>query len=179
MARELEVRRATVYDSEWIVDLSARVQAALTAAGSLQQIGPLPIDMVAMSIAGGHAYLFERVGEQGEQGERVGSVLIDPLDGSYPYTRPYSIVGWGLQTLPTPLWLLHALMLDPSEQGNGLGLTFLEGVKQLALPERGTIVLDCWAGNGKLRDFYYRAGFTHHGDFPVKDFEVSVFYFSR
>jgi GNAT superfamily N-acetyltransferase len=173
MSRELEVRRATSHDSEWIVDLSARVQAALAAAGSLQQIGPLPIDMVEMSVQGGYAYLLERAGQ------RLGSVLVDPLDGSYPYTLPYPVVGWGLQTLPEPLWLLHALMLDPSEQGNGLGLTFLEGVKQLALLERGTIVLDCWAGNSKLRDFYHRAGFTHHGDFPVKDYEVSVFYYSR
>ncbi len=172
MQQELEVRRAILYEAEWIVDLSARVQAALTAAGSLQQIGPLPIEMVGMSIRGEHAYILER------EGRRVGSVLVDPLDGVYPYTSAIPIVGWGLQTLPAPLWYLHALMLDPSEQGQGLGQIFLEGVKRLALCEGGTITLDCWAGNTKLRDFYQRAGFTHRGDFPVKDYEVSVFSFS-
>src|SRR6266700_3994939 len=170
MQRELQVRRATLPDTEWIVDLSARVQAALTASGSLQQIGPLPFAMVEMSIRGDHAYLLEAAGQ------RVGSVLVDPLDGIYPYTRTIPIVRWGLQTLPAPLWYLHALMLDPSAQGNGLGLTFLEGVKRLVLSERGTIVLDCWAGNTKLRTFYHRAGFTHHDDFPVKDYAVSVFF---
>ncbi len=172
MQQELEVRRATSYDAEWIVDLSARVQEALTAAGSLQQIGPLAIEMVRMSIQGDYAYLLERAGQ------RVGSVLVDPLDSIYPYTSAIPIVGRGLQRLSAPLWHLHALMLDPSEQGHGLGLAFLEGVKRLTMPEGGTITLDCWAGNTKLRDFYQRAGFTHRGDFPVKDYEVSVFSFS-
>jgi hypothetical protein len=44
-------------------------------------------------------------------------------------------------------------------------------------PLSATIVLDCWAGNAKLRDFYQRAGFTSHGIFPVQDFEVMVFVF--
>jgi hypothetical protein len=35
-------RRATLDDARWIVDLSARVQAALTALGSLQQSTPNP-----------------------------------------------------------------------------------------------------------------------------------------
>lgn len=172
MQQELEVRRAMSYDAEWIVALSARVQEALTAAGSLQQIGPLPIEMVNMSIQGGHAYLLVSAGE------RVGSVLVDPLDGIYPYTSAIPIVRWGLQKLPTPLWYLHALMLDPSEQGRGMGLTFLESVKRLALSAGGTVTLDCWAGNTKLRDFYHRADFIYHGDFPVKDYEVSVFFCS-
>lgn len=72
----------------------------------------------------------------------------------------------------------HSLMLEPDEQGKKLGLVFLEEVKRLMAPLSGTIVLDCWAGNAKLRDFYQRAGFTGHGIFPVKDFEVMVFVFS-
>jgi GNAT superfamily N-acetyltransferase len=169
MQGEHQVRRATLNDARWIVDLSARVQAALTAAGSLQQIGPLPLAMVEMSIRDGRAYLLEIAGRS------IGSVLVDPLDGIYPYTQTIDYVRWGVHTLPAPLWYLHALMLDPAEQGNGLGLTFLEGVKQLALPPYGTIILDCWAGNTKLRAFYQRAGFTHRGDFPVKDYKISVF----
>jgi hypothetical protein len=35
----------------------------------------------------------------------------------------------------------------------------------------GAIVLDCWAGNSKLRDFYQQAGFTSHGIFAVEDYE--------
>ncbi|HZR43277.1 MAG TPA: GNAT family N-acetyltransferase [Ktedonobacteraceae bacterium] len=164
---EKQVRYATLDDAHWIVDLSARVQAALTASGSLQHIGPLPLENVEMAIRGRHAYVLE-VAER-----PVGSVLVDPLEQNFP-----TVVQWGLHTLPTPLWYLHALMLEPGKQGKKLGITFLEGVKRLVIGDSGTIVLDCWAGNEKLRDFYRRAGFIFQGVFPVKDFEVAVFSFS-
>ena len=66
-------------------------------------------------------------------------------------------------------------MLEPEEQGKRRGLAFLQGVTRLMAPLSGSIVLDCWAGNAKLHDFYQRAGFTSHGIFPVQDFEVMVF----
>jgi GNAT superfamily N-acetyltransferase len=159
------VRRATLDDVHWIVDLSARVQDYLTTLGSLQRIGPLPLESTQKSICAGNGYILERAKQ------RLGSALVDPLDES-------RFVGWGLSALPYPLWYLHALMLEPEKQGQGLGLSFLVGVKQLAIPLTGTIVLDCWAGNAKLRDFYQRAGFTLHGIFPESDFEVAVFFVS-
>src|SRR5258708_35442628 len=164
---EVSVRRAILPDAQWIVDLSARVQTALTASESLQRIGPLHLESVEMSIGSGNAYILEMVARP------LGSVLIDPLESNSPM-----ITQWGLPTSPAPLWYLHALMLEPEEQGKKLGLTFLEGVKRLAIPISGTIILDCWAGNAKLRDFYRRAGFTFHGVFPVKDYEVADFCFS-
>jgi GNAT superfamily N-acetyltransferase len=69
-------------------------------------------------------------------------------------------------------------MLEPTEQGKGLGLFFLDAVRQRVVPQgRGTIILDCWAGNGKLREFYTRAGYYLHGVFAVEGegFEVAVF----
>jgi hypothetical protein len=69
-------------------------------------------------------------------------------------------------------------MLEPEMQGKRLGLPFLEGVKRHVVPDgRGVIILDCWAGNEKLRDFYRRAGFTFHGVFGEKDYEIAVFLF--
>jgi GNAT superfamily N-acetyltransferase len=166
MKENLIVRRASKHDAEWIVDLSQRVQEALTASGSLQQIGPLPRATVEASILAETAYLLEA------SSHRLGSVLVDPVIPTYRH----HLIQWRLDTFPGPLWFLHALMLEPEEQGKGLGKVFLDGVKDLVIPHNnGTIVLDCWAGNEKLRDFYLRAGFTFHGEFPVKDFEVAVF----
>jgi hypothetical protein len=162
---ERRVRGATLDDARWIVDLSARVQESLTASGSRQQIGPLLLESTERSILVGNAFLLETAERH------IGSVLVDPLDNSY-------LVQWGLHSLAGLLWYLHSLMLEPEEQGKRLGLIFLEDVKQLMAPLSGTIVLDCWAGNAKLRDFYHRAGFTFHGIFPVKDYEVAVFIFS-
>lgn len=173
MQEKYQVRRATLSDARWIIDLSARVQESLTASGSRQLIGPLSPAMVELSIRGGYTYLLE------VEGRCAGSTLVDPLDGQYLYTRTLPAVQWNLPVPSTSRWYLHALMLDPSERGKGLGLTFLERVKQLALSEPGTIVLDCWAGNTKLREFYQHAGFTYQGNFPEEDYEVAVFTFSQ
>lgn len=162
------VRRATLDDARWIVELSARVQAALTAAGSLQQIGPLSIEQVKQAINADSAYLLERAGQP------LGSVLVDPLPGDSPLRE-----GWKLHPLPGPLWFLHSLMLEPAAQGQRLGLDFLNDVRHLVIPTAGTIFLDCWAGNAKLRDFYLRAGFTFHGVYPYEDYEVAVFSYSQ
>jgi GNAT superfamily N-acetyltransferase len=160
------VRRATMDDAEWIVELSRRVQKALTASGSLQQIGPLPHAIVEASIQAEAAYLLEI------SSDRLGSVLVDPAIPTYQHY----LTQWGLDTLAGPLWYLHALMIEPGEQGKGLGKVFLDGVRKWAIPDKvGTVVLDCWAGNEKLRDFYLRAGFLFHGVFPVRDYEVAVF----
>jgi GNAT superfamily N-acetyltransferase len=187
------VRRASPADVDWIVGLSARVQAALTASGSLQQIGPLPRAMVESAVQAGNAFLLEVRPPQTEDGfqlggrpfqakvgfqieapaGRVGSVLVDPA-ATYP---ALPLAEWGLDALPPPHWYLHALMLEPSYQGRGLGKPFLDGVQDRVVPNRhGTIILDCWAGNHKLRDFYHRAGFRLHGVFPTPlGFDVAVF----
>lgn len=162
------VRNATTHDVSWIIDLSRRVQDALTASGSLQHIGPLPLDMVERAMQNGDAYILEN------SAHRLGSVLVEPI-AQLP-AIPVKV--WRLDTLPQPLWYLHALMLVPQEQGKGAGSHFLKGIKQLVVPTQGTIALDCWAGNDKLRDFYRRAGFSLHGVYPVKDYEVAVFFFS-
>lgn len=166
MQQQKNVRRATSDEADWIIDLSARVQAALSAVGSLQVIGPLSRDRVQSATEAGHVYLLE------VDGRRVGSVLVEPLSDNSPYFDAYQ-----LQALPTPLWFLSKLILEPGEQGKGFGLDFLAGVKELVTPTAGTILLDCWAGSDGLRDFYSRANFALHGLFlfPFEDFEVAVF----
>jgi GNAT superfamily N-acetyltransferase len=161
--QKYRVRPAIPDDASWIVGLSARVQAALIASGSLQQIGPLPLEDTKRSILTGHAYLLESA-----SAGLGGVVLIDPLDRA-------QLEKWQLPVEQGPWWYLHSFMLEPKEQGKGLGLVFLGNVKEQMAALSGAIVLDCWAGNGKLHDFYQRAGFTGHGVFGVKDYEVMVF----
>src|SRR5215472_10981230 len=91
-------RRATRDDASWIVDLSRRVQDALTAGGSLQQIGPLLVEATEQSILTGNAFVLET------RQKRLGSVLVDPLETSH-------VEKWALQRQPRPLWYLHKLML--------------------------------------------------------------------
>jgi RimJ/RimL family protein N-acetyltransferase len=60
-----------------------------------------------------------------------------------------------------------------------LGLAFLkESISKIGTDqERGTILLDCWAGNEKLRAFYEKSGFKLLGEFPENDYEIAVFYY--
>jgi GNAT superfamily N-acetyltransferase len=164
----MQVRKALLTDVSWIVSLSERVQAALTASGSLQQIGPLPTSMVERAVQFGNVYVLEIAPS------RLGSVLVEPV-AQVP-TLP--LRDWNLDTLPAPLWYLHALMLEPMEQGKGYGWHFLQGVKQLVVPTQSTIILDCFAGNEKLRNFYLHAGFLLHDICREKDYEVAVFFYS-
>lgn len=168
----IDTRLATSHDTEYIIDLSSRVQLSLTSSGSLQEIGPLPRNVVETSIRGSHAYILET------NGLRTGSVLVDPLDGAFSNTVEIAYGSWGVEnSLPEPLWYLHALMLEPAEQGRRLGRWFIEGVMELMRMKRrsGTLVLDCWAGNEKLRRFYEAVGFTHYGEFPENDYHISVY----
>jgi hypothetical protein len=41
-----------------------------------------------------------------------------------------------------------------------------------------TLYLDCWAGNEKLKEFYFNNGFEYVGDFPEEDYFISVFKFN-
>jgi GNAT superfamily N-acetyltransferase len=167
----LQVKYAELVDTNFIIGLSARVQESLTSSGSLQVIGPLARTVVETSVAEEHAYLLLL------NGQRIASVLVDPLDGTFPNTAEIQHVAWGVLSLPRPHWYLHALMLEPAEQGKHFGLTFLDRVLQLIKTKyrSGTVVLDCWAGNTKLRRFYEDAGFKYQGDFPENDWEISVY----
>lgn len=165
--QSLRVRRAEQGDIAFIVDLSRRVQEKLTASGSLQQIGPIPRETVAAQVNAGTAHIID-----GSSG-RLGSVFVEPVT----VERLPNLARWKLADLTSVPWFLHKLMLEPGEQGHGFGTHFLDGIKAYVASQQpeSTIVLDCWAGNDKLRDFYTRAGFKLHGVFPANGFEVAVF----
>lgn len=162
----IQTRVATIDDIAYIADLSARVQAKLIASGSLQQMGPINPDVVTDYVMAQAAYILDN-------GRRLGSVFVkqvnpDSLD---------SFLQWELNKLAAPVYFLSKLMIEPESQGRGLGAILLGGaVAQFAERGEGTLTLDCWAGNEKLRAFYTQNGFDLHGIYPEDDFQVAVFY---
>lgn len=164
----INVRPARLDEVDWIADLSSRVQDVLTASGSRQQIGPLPLEMVESSVQAGRTYVLEA-----SEG-LLGSVLVDPITPSFPLP----LDRWDLAHLEGPLWYLHTLMLEPQIQERGLDLVLLEGVKRYVVSDHcGTIILTCWACDQKLRESYQRAKFTFHGIFAEIGYEIAVFLF--
>ena len=162
----IEVRPADIDDIAYIVDLSARVQAKLTASGSLQQIGPINREVVSDYVMARAAYVLD-------DGTRLGSVFVRSI-----HPESFSqFFQWELHKLAAPVYFLSKLMIEPARQGQGLGVTLLSGAVALFNKRKqGTLTLDCWAGNEKLRSFYSQNGFALHGIYPEEDFQVAVFY---
>ncbi len=167
----MHVRPATPRAIDAIVELSRRVQERLTASGSLQQFGPIPRETVAAHVAAGSALLLVDTG-----GELLGGVLVEPEWA--PASAEIGRVFTELALPPSrgPRWWLQKLMIAPERQGGGLGHLLLDGVRRhIVAHGGGTVVLDCWAGNEKLRGFYLADGFHFHGEFHEEGYDVAAF----
>ena len=163
------VRTARIDDINPIVDLLRRAQEKFEASGSVQRLMVLERDDVVENVRRGAAHVLAM-----EQ-SILGVVFVEPAPKE---TMPV-LVSWGLDEEPQ-LWFLRSLVVEPARQGQGLGLRLLDGVnKYIASFGPGTIVLDCWAGSGKLREFYTRAGYELQGEFPNSTGEYSVAVFIR
>ncbi|KAH8695749.1 hypothetical protein GQ44DRAFT_719371 [Phaeosphaeriaceae sp. PMI808] len=112
-------------------------------------------DIIEQAVSESYCYILENFSQL------IGCVFVRPLK---------------LDSFPKPHWYLHSFMLEPTKQRKGLGVHALTHVIEQIKPTQGTIFLDCWAGNNKLRDFYTRAGFTLRRILQEHDYEVAVFF---
>ncbi|KFZ17012.1 hypothetical protein V502_04799 [Pseudogymnoascus sp. VKM F-4520 (FW-2644)] len=161
-------RRAIPSDAQWILETTARVQAALTASGSLQELAKPSLDEVHTSILNEDVFIFQDVMNNTSLGAVTAS-LFCPEAG-------HGSLDWGVGS-SEKTWYLHSMMLEPAYQGQGMGVLFLKEALSLLRAKEGAgmVVLDCWAGNGKLKSFYERVGFVLHGEFPEEDYWIAVF----
>jgi GNAT superfamily N-acetyltransferase len=166
----MRFRLAEQRDIPAIVSLSGRVQDHLTASGSLQEFGPIPKESVAAHITAQTAFVLE------DDVSLIGGVLVEPCASPVTPGLPETLDEWGLDVADGELWFLQKLMVEPGAQGKGIGRVLLDGaLAHVADRGAGHVVLDCWAGNAKLRAFYTNSGFRLHGVFPHGDYEVAVF----
>lgn len=70
---------------------------------------------------------------------------------------------------------LYRIAVLPRIQGLGYGHQILEAIKEQCSISKYTLYLDCWAGNEKLKRFYINAGLKYIGDYPEKDYSISIF----
>ncbi|HEY7296093.1 MAG TPA: GNAT family N-acetyltransferase [Dehalococcoidia bacterium] len=170
----MQVRQAVMDEVKAIAEMSRRVQERLTASGSLQQFGPIPPEVVAAYVAGGSAHV---LADEDGIGPLLGSVFVEPEWA--PVSPEIGRIFADLHLPPAcaPRWWLQKLMIEPARQGGRLGHELLDGVKRhVAAQGGGTVLLDCWAGNAKLRAFYLEDGFHFHGEFREEGrYEVAAF----
>ncbi|PPJ49837.1 hypothetical protein CBER1_03298 [Cercospora berteroae] len=164
------ISEAVTEDAQAVVDLSADVQNALTASGSLQQIGPLVLQDVKKAIATGHCYAIKN------DARLVGCAFAKPMTPSV-IAEEYEAQPLNISHHVHPWLYMHSIMLRPDLQGRGLGRVLVDGAVQcIELKHaRGTIFLDCCAGNDKLKAFYKRGGFEFVQNLAQQDYEVALF----
>lgn len=175
----LHSRYARKSDAEQLILLANQVQSALTESGSLQQLRPLSQAEIEEASSRCHCFLIEEL----HGGKSIlGCAFIKPLFDETIVSMELGAAR-GLVTisqLPAPWLYLHSIMLRPESQGRGIGAhlicDFVGMLEQQHGTNGGTVLLNCWAGNQKLRAFYVKAGFVFLAVVPKYDFEIAVFY---
>lgn len=70
---------------------------------------------------------------------------------------------------------LFRIAVLPRLHGLGYGHQILEEIKEKYKSSKESIYLDCWSGNEKLKKFYINVGLKYVGDYPEKDYFISIF----
>ena len=88
---------------------------------------------------------------------RVGSVIINTLQAP-----EWAEIRW---RYAEPAMVIHTLVIDPAQQGAGLGRAAVEGCEALG-KARGfaSVRLDAYPGNPAAIALYGRLGYEHRGD---------------
>ncbi|QOR68075.1 GNAT family N-acetyltransferase [Cytobacillus suaedae] len=70
---------------------------------------------------------------------------------------------------------LCQIAILPEYQGQGIGSSIAGFACSYADEKNMTMYLDCWAGNQKLKSFYFNHGFSYLGDYTEEDYFISIF----
>ena len=74
----------------------------------------------------------------------------------------WSHINW--HTLPHQVWVIHAFVIHPNQQGQGLGTSILHTIEKLAIQRcYSGIRLDAFSGNHRVHGFYEDRGYQACG----------------
>ena len=166
MKESSRVRKAALPELSSLLTLAAAAQEKLTRTGSVQRIAGYSKQNIRERTERGGLWVLE------VSGSVIGSAFVEPAT---PERFP-QIVDWNAVPDGYLAGFLYGLVVHPEHQGEGWGRVLLDGIcRQLKPNAPAVLLLDCWAGNAKLRGSYAEAGFDLHGVFPESDFEIAVF----
>ena len=81
-----------------------------------------------------------------------------------------------IERFPQSLYLSKVALL-PKYQKKGIGERMIHKAIEIVHSQGKVVVLDCWNGNKKLKEYYTKIGFKYIMDFPEDDYFISIFYF--
>lgn len=166
MTADCQVRRAFASELPLLLEIAAAAQDKLIQAGSAQQIAGYTRQNADARVQHGELYALE------VSGQIVGSAFVEPVT---PKRFP-QISAWNVVLAGYFARFLYGLVISPAFRGRGLGRVLLGGVcRQETFTPPAVLLLDCWAGNLKLRKFYSDAEFEFCGEFPEEDYWIAVF----
>ena len=80
-----------------------------------------------------------------------------------------------IEQFPESLYLSKVALL-PKYQRKGIGAKMIQKAIEIVHSQGKVVVLDCWNGNQKLKEYYTRLGFKYIMDLPEENYFISVFY---
>ncbi|PLR91970.1 GNAT family N-acetyltransferase [Bacillus sp. T33-2] len=153
----MKIRLAKRDDLLEVVNILNEVTWHLHSKGIMQWDFPWDAATVAKDINDNYCYVLV------DNGKMIGTFAIRNIDRTYTFAIEHQSK------------YLGQIAILPEFQGIKLGEKVTSFARSLASDAKKPLFLDCWAGNGKLRNFYSDNGFTYLGDFPEDDYMVSVF----
>ena len=153
----MKIKLATLIDWEQVLNVLNKVTLDLQKKGINQWDYPWDANEIISEIKDNHLYVLII------DSEIIGTFCIKEIDSLSELEINFNSE------------YLYKIAILPEYQGNKFGSVITEFACAFANEKNKTIYLDCWAGNEKLKHFYLNNGFDYQGDFPEKDYYVSIF----
>lgn len=96
-----------------------------------------------------------------EKNRMVGTFSIEPSNQGYPIQIDKSLH-------------LYRIIVHPFYQSKNVEDSVFRHVRK-KYGKKNPVLLDCWAGNEHLFDFYRQHQCNYIGDYPEKDYKISIF----
>ena len=79
-----------------------------------------------------------------------------------------------LDQFPKSLYLSKIALL-PKYQKKGIGAKMIQNAIEIVHSQKKVVILDCWNGNQKLKEYYSKLGFKYIMDLPEENYFISIF----
>lgn len=151
----MKVRQATKDDFYQILALVNSTAQNIIEKDIFQWSYPCEVDEIEKQITNGEVFLLE------DDNKLIGSYSIKPLDEQYPVHIENGLY-------------LYRIMIHPFFHGKNMGDHIFKHLRS-HYKKRDNIILDCWDGNDKLKEFYLRNGCTLMGEYIEGTYKISIF----
>jgi len=148
------VRQATLEDLDQMTALIHATTKKLIEKNVFQWAYPCELDSLETQIKNGEVFILE------DHKRLIGSYSIKNVESSFPVQIEKSVY-------------MYRLLIHPFYQGKNMTQHMFKYLRKEF--KKRSVLLDCWAGNEKLCNFYKANDCLFLGDFPEADYKISVF----